>query len=94
MPLAEYSLADVIENVQKDHRAAQAALTDVLNAFEYLLKANYVHRDLKPQNVLLHEGKWNLSDFGLILPPSTQTTKLTSTYSNWGTAAYCALSKH
>mgnify|MGYP001502791996 CR=1 FL=1 len=90
MPLAECSLADTIENFRKDQNSAQSAITDILNSLEYLHKADYVHRDLKPQNVLLHQGKWKLSDFGLILPPSTQTTKLTSTYSNWGTAGYCA----
>ncbi|QSV74519.1 MAG: protein kinase family protein [Aphanizomenon flos-aquae KM1D3_PB] len=44
------------------------ALSDILNALEELHFLGYVHRDLKPQNILFHQGRWKLSDFGLVLP--------------------------
>jgi eukaryotic-like serine/threonine-protein kinase len=46
------------------------AIVDILNALQFLHDRGYVHRDLNPKNVLLHEGKWKLSDFGAVLPPS------------------------
>lgn len=90
MPLADKTLRQEIVESKKTGEAPQQALADILNALEELHELGYVHRDLKPENVLSHGGKWKLSDFGLVLPPSSETTKLTSSNSNWGTARYCA----
>jgi serine/threonine protein kinase len=90
MPLADRNFHQQIELDRTAGEVPKAGLADILNALEELHQLGYVHRDLKPQNVLLHEGIWKLTDFGLVLPPSTGTTKLTSMNSNWGTAAYCA----
>jgi hypothetical protein len=53
------------------------AIADILNGLERLHKLGYVHRDLNPKNILLHEGHWKLSDFGAVLPPSGRTITLT-----------------
>ncbi len=37
----------------------------------------YVHRDLNPKNVLLHNGHWKLADLGAVLPPTGHTVTLT-----------------
>lgn len=90
MPLADRNFQQQIEIDRASGVIPSRALADVLNALEELHKLGFVHRDLKPQNVLLHDAIWKLTDFGLVLPTASSTTKLTSTDSAWGTALYCA----
>ena len=90
MPLADRNFQEQIEMDRMTGTVPVSALADILNSLEELHQLGFVHRDLKPQNILLHDGTWKLTDFGLVLPPSSGTTKLTSMDSNWGTAAYCA----
>jgi serine/threonine protein kinase len=65
-------------------------LSDILNSLEHLHKLGYVHRDLKPQNILFHDGQWKLSDLGLISADSKLLSKITSTDAFAGTELYCA----
>ncbi|NOQ76042.1 MAG: protein kinase [Crocinitomix sp.] len=89
MPFAQRVYSQEIQ-LQKDTGGKIEGLADILNSLEYLHNLGLVHRDLKPQNVLLHEGQWKLADFGLITTDKDLTSTLTSTNSLAGTELYCA----
>jgi eukaryotic-like serine/threonine-protein kinase len=63
MAKAEYSLQQLIEKGPIPQNDAVKILSDIAQAlFE---TKEIVHRDLKPGNVLYHENKWKLADFGI-----------------------------
>lgn len=90
MPLAECSFFGFAKTGRGTVPSTSDALADIMNSLESLHDLGYTHRDLKPQNVLLHDGHWKLSDLGLVLPPREQTNILTASDSAWGTELYCA----
>ena len=48
---------------------AKFYIAEIILAVEYLHNQNYVHRDIKPDNILVDEkGHLKLSDFGLSSP--------------------------
>lgn len=91
MPVADQTYAEKITADRAAGTIDAGALADILAALEELHSLGYTHRDLKPSNILLHAGRWKLSDFGLVLPVENEaTTTLTSVNSTWGSQFYMA----
>ncbi|WP_231982766.1 serine/threonine-protein kinase [Nocardia sp. 852002-20019_SCH5090214] len=81
MPRAERSLRDQLD-VEPIFSLADAikVIGDVCDALSDL-DGKVVHRDLKPDNVLLLDGKWCLSDFGISRYAEASTASDTRKYS-------------
>ena len=45
----------------------------MLNALKYLRQHNMTHNDIKPANILFRDGKWKLTDFGMISPAADRS---------------------
>lgn len=90
MPLASDSYVNKIATDKASGVIDPEPWADFLAGIEKLHRLGYVHRDIKPQNILLLGDDWVLSDFGLILPTMRDTTVLTGIGSAYGSRNYAA----
>jgi serine/threonine-protein kinase len=69
-------------------------LCEVASALSYAHKQGVIHRDVKPENILLQHGHAVLADFGiaaaLVLPGETPQSRITRTGVSIGTVGYMA----
>lgn len=61
----------------------------MVNGYRVFYEAKVLHEDIKPENVLVHEGVFKLADFGLAI--SAENTKCSS--KRRGTLYYMSLEK-
>lgn len=90
MPLADDVFTDEIARSKAEGRNPEG-IGDILNGLEFLHDKALVHRDLKPQNILKHNGIWKLADFGLISQDKEILSQtITTSKQAFGTTMYCA----
>jgi serine/threonine protein kinase len=88
MPLADESLLKHLSSWSQglDLRSALSIMIDIAETLVDLEAKGIVHRDLKPANVLLLNGHWCLTDFGIsryaaaTTAPDTQKYAMTPPY--------------
>lgn len=86
------SLKDRIERGPMSVNETEAIVRQVASAMDYAHRRGVIHRDIKPDNILLDaEGHALLADFGIVkLLEGDKTTGLTATGGVLGTPAYMA----
>ena len=95
--LAEYlvegeTLADRLKRTPLSWKEAIAVLKPIVSALDYAHRRKLIHRDMKPENILIsEEGEVFVSDFGLVYAAEGSTAiKNASSGSVLGTFAYMA----
>ena len=78
----EYASTDLSEVLKKEYKLQDDKIRvyakQILDAMMYLHKMRIMHRDLKPQNILLEKGGIKLCDFGFAKEMSASTNFLRS----------------
>lgn len=87
MPMAEKSLQDLIDSSAPISETETAKI--LLQVVEGLLEVkDIVHRDIKPQNILFHDGCWKVADFGIARFVEQSTSQ--RTLKDWLSEDYAA----
>ncbi|MGJ8676066.1 MAG: protein kinase domain-containing protein [Akkermansiaceae bacterium] len=91
MPKARQNLETAIKFDTNRHLNIIRLFSEICKAVEYAHNKGVIHRDLKPQNVLLsQDGEVWVCDFGLATTDSVNHSNLTEINETGGTRAYAA----
>lgn len=93
MPLAETTVAEIIEELKHNLQRVNSFYCQILSGMAYAHEQGTIHRDLKPQNIMVFENDIvMIGDFGLgkNLRGTANAIALTETDDQLGTFAYMA----
>ncbi|CAI2382845.1 unnamed protein product [Moneuplotes crassus] len=97
MELCQMSLSELIENKLKvkekfSTQEIQKYMTDIIKGVQHLHSCGYIHRDVKPDNILVDEkGSLKLTDFGTIKNMKDKLPFTNYVSTRWYRAPECIL---
>lgn len=89
MPMAQATAEDRQGDLT-DHASLRLLVEALMDVLELAHTHDWLHRDVKPSNILLLDTRWTLADWGVVRRPRGQTTKVGRTRSEIGTEGFAA----
>ncbi|WP_330479097.1 serine/threonine protein kinase [Streptomyces platensis] len=89
MPMAQATAEDRRDDL-KDLAQLRALVEALMDVLELAHAHDWLHRDVKPSNILLLDSRWTLGDWGIVRRPRGQTTKVGRTRFEIGTEGFAA----
>ncbi|MEW2176641.1 protein kinase [Streptomyces sp. NPDC005406] len=89
MPLAEATAEDRWAEL-RDPTQLRVLVDAVASALAAAHEHDWIHRDVKPSNILLLDGTWRLADWGLVRRPRGETTNPNRTRFGVGSPGFAA----
>ncbi|MEU1917242.1 protein kinase domain-containing protein [Streptomyces massasporeus] len=89
MPMAQGTAEDRRDDL-KDPTQLRALIDALMDVLELAHTHDWLHRDVKPSNILLLDSRWTLADWGIVRRPRGQTTKAGRTRFEIGTEGFAA----
>ncbi|WP_106960773.1 protein kinase domain-containing protein [Streptomyces sp. 351MFTsu5.1] len=89
MPMAQATAEDRRDDL-KDPAQLRALIEALMDVLELAHTHDWLHRDVKPSNILLLDSRWTLADWGIVRRPRGQTTKAGRTRFEIGTEGFAA----
>ena len=86
MPIAEGTIYERMQNhyFTDNPQRVRTALFHIVQSLAYIHVKGYIHRDMKPENILVYGDKYKLCDFGLsrkiYLPGESYTSYMVTVY--------------
>ncbi|MFE9598954.1 serine/threonine protein kinase [Streptomyces hokutonensis] len=89
MPMAQATAEDRGDDL-KDPAQLRVLVEALMDVLELAHAHDWLHRDVKPSNILLLDARWTLADWGIVRRPRGQTTKVGRTRFEIGTEGFAA----